>query len=170
MEERPLECSKCKKKADVIYTEIMNGTATTLHMCSDCPFLQSKLPQVAHSPLPSSLSEEEKNLSCPFCHTTIESVMMGNLLGCKECYTVFQKILIEELIETGSVAPRLKPEAHAMKTTTLHIGKSPYFAKEDASRLHELHTALSDAIQGENYEQAAWIRDQIQELTKPAHE
>lgn len=59
------------------------------------------------------------------------------------------------------------------KKQYLHAGKSPDQTVEvsAASRIVSLNEALKEALKKENYEQAAWLRDQIKALTeKGGHE
>jgi len=154
MDERPLECSRCKKEADVTYSEVIGGEMSTVRMCRDCPILQEKL----HG-------SENPGLCCENCKTSLESILMGNPLGCKECYEIFHDVLVDQLIELDHISPRLRPNEMS-KHSTLHIGKTPYSSQDafKSKRLSSLNEALSDALSGENYEQAAWIRDKINTL------
>lgn len=168
MEERPLECSQCKKVADVIYTEMVKETMTTTQMCRDCPILKQKL----HGKEPPSQGQKkEEGLCCSNCQTSLESVLMGEPLGCKECYAIFQEVLSEELRVSQLISPRLK-QSPACPAPTLHIGRSPEIAgaTDQVSRIRDLSEALNQALKGENYEEAAWIRDQINALTEPLDE
>lgn len=164
MTERPLECSQCKKCVDVLYTEMIQGTAITVEMCHDCPILKQKLEGRKGS---EKLLKKEEGIYCGHCHTSLESVLMGEPLGCQECYHIFQDVLVDQLRETQCISPRLK-QTSAGPTATFHMGKTPFIGKnpEDVHKLRDLNEALSEALKGENYEEAAWIRDQINSLSQ----
>lgn len=164
MVERPLECSQCKKSADVIYSEIAGKTNITTHMCRDCPVLKQKL---YGKPSAEPSQPQEKELCCCKCQTTLASVLMGEPLGCKECYTVFEDILFDQLRETELISPRLKSNP-TTPSAPLHIGKTPYSEERtnQSTKLRDLNQSLREALQGENYEEAAWLRDQIHSLTQ----
>lgn len=164
MPERPLECSQCKKCADVIYTEMVGSIATTTEMCRECPVLKQKLEGKTSS---GGAPKKEEGLCCSHCHTSLESILMGKPLGCKECYFIFQDVLVDQLMENQLISLKLKPNP-ARPTPTLHIGKTPFIDErsENTTRIRSLNEALSEALKGENYEEAAWIRDQINSLTK----
>jgi protein arginine kinase activator len=72
------------------------------------------------------------------------------------------------LIATDRIPSRIKKEFPAKKTQPLHLGKSPNkpLTIPSSSRLTALNEALNEALKKENYEQAAWIRDQIKDLTE----
>ncbi len=168
MSERPLECSQCKKCADVIYTEMVGETVTTTEMCRDCPILRQKLEgKIPHK----KTQKKEEGLCCSHCHTSLEAILMGEPLGCKECYFIFQDVLVDQLMEAQLISPRLKPNP-ASPTPTLHIGKTPFTNgnSENSNRIRDLNEALKSALKGENYEEAAWLRDQINSLTKASDE
>jgi protein arginine kinase activator len=97
---------------------------------------------------------------------------MGNPLGCSECYSVFSDVLISELISLERIPSRIKKDILAKKTQPLHLGKAPNkpLTIPSSSRLSALNEALNEALKKENYEQAAWIRDQIKDLTEKGAE
>ena len=162
MSERPLECGHCKKPIKVIYKEIVQNTITRTETCEDCPILQQKLHGTP--PVPEGKTEAEMGLCCGRCGTSLDAIKMGNPLGCAECYAVFGDVLVTELIAQN----RLPEKLATKKTQPLHAGKSPEKtaipAAPIASKLNALSEALNDALKKENYEQAAWLRDQIKAL------
>jgi protein arginine kinase activator len=81
------------------------------------------------------------------------------------CYEVFDDVLISEMLAARKIPPRI---ANAKKTVPVHIGRAPGEIKEISSslRLLALNEALSDMLKKEDYEQAAWLRDQIKALTE----
>jgi len=168
MEERPLECSQCRKRADVLYKEIVEGEVTTWEMCHDCPALYSKLKGKAKGGI--GAAEVDKAPRCAWCHTSWESIAMGGLVGCKDCYQAFQDILIDRFIETYQLSSKLRVNP-SDRISTLHVGKAPDDGKpSEASRVQDLNEALSEALKTENYEEAAWLRDQIHVLMEKLNE
>lgn len=167
MTDRPVECGPCKKPICIIYKEIVKDQINCLEMCEKCPVLQQKL--YGTSPFEAStqkVTEQETGLFCQRCHTSLETVKTGNPLGCSECYEVFCDVIFSELGLSQQIPSRLKKEALGKKSFSLHIGKSPKQPLNipSSSRLTTLNEALNEALKKENYEQAAWIRDQIKAL------
>lgn len=161
--ERPLECSECKKKATVRYTEVIEGISNRVVMCADCPFLIKKLSgntdseTVAHS--------TDADLCCGHCATTLDVVRTGSLLGCSECYDIFATPLTQEFIKAEKLPEKICDQA-LRDSINLHQGYSPGEAKEisPSMRLLALNEALNETLSKEDYEQAAWLRDQIRAL------
>lgn len=172
MAERPIECSHCKKTVKVIYKEIVGGSIITTEMCADCPVLEQRLHGAAASSKREGLAEREAGLCCGNCRTEPESIKMGNPVGCSECYSVFSEMLVSELAARNKISPRLQKAIGMKKNQPLHTGKSPNKTTEipSSTRLTALNEALNEAVKKENYEQAAWLRDQIKALTEKSSE
>lgn len=169
MPDRPLECTECKKPIAVWYTEVVGHTMTHTCMCSDCPVLERKLRGTPHTELTPGEKEGAASLACGNCGTTLEAIRVGTPLGCDLCYEVFDDVLIPEMLTAKKIPPRI---ANGKKSVPVHIGRAPGEIKEisPSLRLLALNEALSEMLKKEDYEQAAWLRDQIKALTekKPA--
>ncbi len=165
MPDRPLECTECKKNIAVWYTKIIGQAMTHTCMCADCPVLERKLHGVPSKDHAHGLLEGGASLACGNCGTTLDAIRVGTPLGCDMCYEVFDDVLISEMLAARKIPPRI---ANAKKTVPVHIGRAPGEIKEISSslRLLALNEALSDMLKKEDYEQAAWLRDQIKALTE----
>lgn len=162
--DRPLECSECKKNIAVCYTEIIGDTITYTSMCADCPELQRRLHGVPiHHP--GYFQEEAAALACGNCGVTLESLRVGGPVGCSSCYEIFNDLLVSEMLASKKIAPRI---TKLKKSLPIHIGRAPGEAMtmNPTLRLLALNEALNETIQSEDYEQAAWLRDQIKALTE----
>lgn len=162
--ERPLECSDCKKPISTHYSEIIGGVVTHSDMCSDCPVLERHLFGLRNI-AGGQQAEGITGLACGNCGMTLEALRVGAPLGCSTCYEVFEEIIIRELLAIEKVPPRF---ANTRKNQTLHIGRLQGQTQEISSsmRLLALNEALNETLKREDYEQAAWLRDQIKALTK----
>lgn len=171
MADRPLECSHCKKQVNILYKEIIGQTVICTEMCAECPFLEKKL----HGQLPlneSSYPKPSSNLCCERCRTSLEAVKMGHPLGCSDCFTVFSEVLVHELAATHQIPAHLQKMVASTKTPSFHLGHTPSqcVVLPPSHRLTTLNEALNEALKIENYEQAAWLRDQIKALTEKSDE
>lgn len=164
--ERPLECSECRKQISVKYTEIVGDSITHTCMCSDCPELVRRLQGVSHHQAATAHVEGGAGLACGNCGTTLEALRVGNPLGCGHCYEVFADVLLSELLEEGRIPSRIA--GSNKKSTPVHIGRTPGEIQEmnPSMRLLSLNEALSETLKREDYEQAAWLRDQIKALSE----
>ena len=157
-------CEACKQtQATVHLTEIVNDQMTELHLCEACA--NQKGAQVeSHFGLSDLLSglagfskteepEEVSTKTCPTCGMTYEDFRKVGRLGCAECYTTFKRNL-------GSLLKRI----HG---SPIHLGKSPARLVKPAkakTELAELKRKLERAIENEEFEEAANLRDQIRRM------
>jgi len=160
-----MKCQICdKNEATIHLTEISDGLRTEIHICEHCAAKQgiaakSQMPvnELLSSLLASAPSDDElfgaseKKLSCPHCGFTLEQFRKEAVLGCPYDYEIFEKSLL----------PLIR-KAHNGKTT--HCGKVPSKTPKDAKKqigLLKLRQQLETAVQNENYELAAELRDKI---------
>ena len=93
-------------------------------------------------------------LKCPNCGFTQADFKKSGRLGCPECYKTF--------------ADGLEGLLKSMHKGTRHTGKVPEGLRQtrDANeRLKVLQQKLAKAIEEENFEQAAILRDEIKQTT-----
>lgn len=154
-------CELCKKsQATVHLTEIVNDEMAELHLCDTCA--NQKGAQVESnfglSDLLSGLTDfdrpeeetEKVNPSCENCGMTYEDFRKIGRLGCSVCYKTFESSL-------SSLLKRI----HG---SPIHLGKAPgKLSKPRKGRptLIDLKAKLERAIDREDFEEAAAIRDQI---------
>lgn len=159
-------CEICgKKEATVHLTEIVNDKMTKLHLCEECA-KEKGSEMEEHFGLNDLLAgladlgatiepEMMETIKCPACGFTYQDFKKVGRLGCGECYEAFKKHL----------APLLKRIHGADR----HVGKVPLMVGKtvkDTRTLQELKMRLEKAIQTEEFEEAARLRDQIKELEK----
>jgi len=163
--DRPLECSECKKPISVRYTEIIGGHCTRTSMCADCPELYRRLHGTSTRSSSITQTETTAGLACGNCGTTLESLYVGIPVGCSVCYEVFDDVLLSEMIASQKIPSRI---TIPKKSTPIHIGRAPGESQEmnPSLRLLALNEALNETLKKEDYEQAAWLRDQIKALTE----
>lgn len=162
-----MQCQICQKNEATIHlTEITGGLRKEMHICEVCAIEQgitvkSQMPvnELLSNLLAAQPCEEEllgstdKEVCCPNCGFTIEQFRKEAVLGCPNDYEVFEEVLLP-LIE----------KAHAGQTA--HCGKVPSGIPADTRKeaeLSKLRQCLQTAIQKEDYEQAAELRDKIAE-------
>ena len=163
-------CDVCKcNDAAVFLTQIVDGKMQKVNLCEGCS--KEKGVQdptgfaLADLLLGIGAAEEiEKGGSstrCPVCGFTQADFKKAGRLGCPECYKVFAEPL-EGLVKT-------------MHKGTRHIGKVPEVFRHNRDlndRLKLLQKRLSKAIESEDFEEAAILRDEIKQtsarLSSPA--
>ena len=162
-------CCVCKEKpATVHLTEIKGDKIQKVDLCEGCAKAKGVndsnfaladllLGLGASQEIDQSASGAE--LKCPNCGFTQADFKKSGRLGCPDCYKTFVEGL-EGLLKS-------------MHKGTRHVGKAPEAlrrSRESADRLKALQKKLNKAIEEENFEQAAVVRDEIKKLSAPAPE
>ncbi|MBI5274064.1 MAG: UvrB/UvrC motif-containing protein [Chlamydiales bacterium] len=168
MDKRFIECKGCKKKACIIYKQVINEQIQELEACEDCPELAKRL--YANRALEDLEAEKQyESICCENCHTKGSDLLNGSALGCSICYQTFQDLILKKLKKEGSIPHPVYAIFSNSHDHSLHVGLNPFHASDQlSSRLSNLNAALNEALKIENYEQAAWIRDRIKTLTEGA--
>jgi len=165
-------CQRCKKsKATVEIVEIEHGEKREKHLCEQCAVsegvhvaIQPKQ-HVAFNQLLTDFVVQQANAeqvteqTCTTCGATFADFRHIGLLGCPDCYDTFEKALVP-----------LMHRAHG--TDLRHVGKTPHGPRQrdrgqDLIRERaRLERELADAIEQEDFERAAQVRDSIKSLDR----
>ena len=142
-------------------TEIVNGQMKKIDLCEECAkekgvtdpqgfALADLLLGLGAS---SEIDSAGRELECPTCGFTQADFKKTGRLGCSTCYAVFSQPL-EAMLKQ-------------MHKGTQHIGKVPKALRAQldiTKQRDQLNEQLQKAIEMENYEEAARIRDHLKEL------
>ena len=159
-------CDNCKENdAVATITRIIKGEVKTERLCERCAAAQGvdTPSSTAKNPLTTFLkavhdqaeSQAGDAIRCSFCSMTLRDFRTTGRLGCALCYGSFERNLRELLrrVQNG---------------TSRHVGKQ-YQAPEEqedtrVGTLLELRDRLRRAVETEQFELAASLRDQIRGL------
>src|SRR5882757_5565738 len=157
-------CCVCnKKEATVHLTQIAGDKMQKVDLCEECAkhkgvndpagfsLADLLLGLGASQEIDQSAGSE---LKCPKCGFTQADFKKAGRLGCAECYSTF--------------ADGLEGLLKSMHKGTRHTGKVPeslQLSKDLAERLKSLQKKLTKAIEEENFEQAAQLRDEIKQTS-----
>ncbi|WP_315118845.1 UvrB/UvrC motif-containing protein [uncultured Clostridium sp.] len=167
-------CERCKKNdANVHLTQIVNGAKNQINLCETCAKemggfdLPVDIDFSSHFTFQNILSgimdyinqplKQDDNISatCSNCGTNYGEFKNKGLLGCSGCYTHLNKTLM--------------PVIKRVQGNVEHVGKIPKRAGQsiiEARRINTLKQELKNAIEKEEYERAAELRDIIKGLGK----
>jgi len=163
-----MKCQRCKKNpATVHLTDIVKNEKYEKHLCDECA-REENVTFKSHTPINELLAsfvmqqsgaQELAELQCDQCGTTFVEFRNNGLLGCPADYDVFEEAL----------APLLQ-RSHGEEATH-HVGKTPKGRSDDAGNqrreLIRLRRELNEAVEREDYETAASLRDTIKTLELP---
>jgi protein arginine kinase activator len=156
-------CDFCHKNIATIHlTELVGGKITEIHICSNCA--RSKASQINENIDISNFLEgliedltktdkTEAGYKCSNCGMSYLDFKKKGRFGCANCYISFKKLLL--------------PLLRKIHGSTTHVGKVPKKIDKEVLyelRLKNLKVSLERAIQLEEYEEAAKIRDEIKKV------
>ncbi len=160
-----MKCDNCNKTATVHLTEIKHGKKIEKHLCEQCAAQNEGLPVKSHTPINELLTnfvmahsglQKEPSHACDNCAMTWAEFRQGGLFGCANDYQSFEKDL----------TPLLQ---RAHEGATHHVGKVPTrrggsgVPMKRQADLTKLRKELAKAVESEDYERAAKLRDQIRQ-------
>ena len=154
-------CQSCKKRqATVYYTETINGVTRQVALCDSCaghtaPFggfdLFGSLFSGSHQP-------PAPTKRCTLCGSTYREIAERGKLGCAQCYTVFAEELAATLSDMHGA------DARYVGRGELPQAEPPAPPKAEDPALQEKRAELARAVENEDYERAAILRDEIRAL------
>lgn len=163
-----MPCESCGEREAVIHlTQIVNNTVTTMHLCEQCAAEKGVETgaNVAKFPLGDFLATLGQSaaaapgaagaeVACAHCGGTLQDFRNTGRLGCAQCYQTFE--------------PHLRDLLRRLHGSTRHEGEA--YAPPDAAprrvsaQLGNLRDQLRRAVDAENFELAAELRDRIRVL------
>jgi protein arginine kinase activator len=160
-----MKCQFCSNPATVHLTKLVKKQKLELHLCEACAEKHQTAPaELSLSSILESLigqhvspvAEELSRLICPTCGIKYMEFRADGRLGCPADYEVFRAGLV--------------PILQRIHRATRHAGKVPRRSEnlppaDDRSlnELLELRQRLRRAVNAEDYELAATLRDQIRQ-------
>ena len=162
-------CSQCGEGEGVIHlTEIKEGEVRTVSLCAKCAAEKGiqTAASLADTPLggflaalgeqgPSVPPAAGQETTCPGCGASLKDFRETGRLGCSECYSTFEEPLRELL-------RRLHGSTHHTGKAYLAPGAPPPTGME-TDTLKQLRDELRRAIESEEFELAAKLRDRLKE-------
>jgi len=164
-------CQQCHKNvATQVVSVLQNGKSIELSVCNECAKRLFPLPEglssltdilfnIAKGTPPSPMAFKKllsndvpiplpKSLvpPCRTCGLTRETLVEQRRFGCPDCYTTFSEDVVMFLQE--------------LQYGEKHVGRVPHFAKH-RHQIAELKHELANAINANDFEKAAQLRDQI---------
>jgi protein arginine kinase activator len=164
-----MQCDNCGDRPAAIHlTQIVDNSVTTVHLCEECAAEKGVQTGASVSKYPladflasvgkgaaAALPPGGEDRACSFCHGTLGDFRETGRLGCPHCYESF--------------STHLRDLLRRIHGSSQHVGEvylTPAAGAEgDEDRvLLELREKLHRAVETEDFELAAELRDRIRVL------
>lgn len=165
-------CHDCKKRESQVHlTQILNNEKSSLSLCKECaaargfhsplenvPFPLAEILSGMATEMPATRKKEDReSVVCPKCGLSFDDFARQGRFGCGACYSAFRALL--------------EPIMRKIHGASLHRGQTPTLAgtegKNDSLPVKEeerLESELKKAIETEDFERAAEIRDKLKTI------
>ena len=158
-----MNCQNCNKSRATVHVTDTLPERKERHLCEDCAEKEGVIIKPNQHTTNEILQQfikqkiglgSAENIVCPKCGLSFQEFQVKGQLGCPHDYEVFKNQLMPliERAHEGGTRHEGKRPGGGTNTRTLQTG------------LLKLRRELKDAIQEENYELAARVRDQIRNL------
>lgn len=163
-------CQNCgKAQATTHIKRVVNGDTTEHHLCAHCAgdlgytdmfsgfaplslsdFFSDLLGDVGRKPIGT------KVIRCPKCGNSFNDIVRDSQIGCAECYRTF--------------FDKLAPSLERIHGRATHSGKKIEVVREERNeptkedQIERLKLKLKEAVEKQEFEQAAKLRDEIKGL------
>lgn len=159
-------CQSCSKNIATTHIQtVINGELTEYVLCSECaqklgylnPFesFDGSFENFLGSFLGNNLQRDylPDTTRCEKCGSSFEDIVSSGKVGCENCYKIFYEKMI--------------PSIERMHGNTKHVGKVSLSAGNKAkytSEIEKKKLLLKEAIDKQEFEQAAKLRDEIKKM------
>lgn len=161
-------CQNCQQRnANICFTQVINNNKVDLYLCESCArengqlsigmpinisnFFGGLMGYGGANQYISKLAPQQ--IICKKCGMSYEEFQRTGKLGCDNCYGIYSE--------------RLKPLVRRLHGNIKHTGKVPSKITKTikaSKEIEELKELLGQAIQNEEYEKAAELRDKIKSV------
>ena len=163
-----MQCDNCHEREAAIHlTQIVNNSVTTVHLCEACAEEKGVQTGSTMAKFPLSdflasmgkgaaaqLTAGDNGIRCPSCQSTLQDFRDAGRLGCPGCYDAFKTHLRDLLRRIHGSSQHV---GRQYATVGGEVGG-------DQTAVNELKEQLRRAVESEQFELAAELRDRIRVL------
>jgi len=159
-------CDNCRERDAVVHlTQIVEAVVSQVHLCEQCAAargIETTVTAPPSHPLGDFLQAVQQQAAqmpgdmarCAFCGTSLRDFRASGRLGCAQCYGAFEQSLRELLRRVHGSTRHVGWQ---------HLSENPAEVARE-TMIETLRLRLAKAVEGEAFEEAAALRDQIRGL------
>ena len=179
-------CEQCKiREANIVIREVSGGNVSERRLCSQCAsagelggifdgasaFARLLSGTMGHAEGPGSSREKEASqICCPNCGMSYGEFTKDSRFGCSECYSAFGPLIYRNIksIQGSNTHSGKKPVRISLKNNRQSAAVPVKHEISPEEQLEIYREKQKEAIAAEDYEKAAWYRDEIRKLKERA--
>ena len=149
-------CDICQSRNATVRVKKMSAGMLADHfLCAECAMRFGYAHKINrfYSVVPDFPSSDRLTVTCKCCGCSLNDITEMGIVGCAECYQTFRDQLADTL--------------HKIHGEVKYAGRVPASASprlQREKRITQARAELAEAIEQENFEKAAVLRDYIREL------
>lgn len=166
-------CQHCKKnEATTVVKTMINGEYAEYRLCHECahelgydsmfPDFSADFGGLLSSFFSNALPAISGAAHCSTCGSTLNDIKRSGKVGCADCYDTFFSELMPTIRNIHGNTEHKGKRPNVIEYTVNEDKKDQTESEED--KLSALRAELKKAIEDENFERAAQLRDEIKEL------
>ncbi len=173
-----MKCQKCGVNEATTHIKTMiNGQYTEYYLCPDCADkmgysnmfgdFSTEFSNLLGSFFGNALPERTQATRCPFCGSTYNDIVKNGIVGCSQCYDTFRDELVPTIRRIHGNTTHCGKKSTQWRNSLQNKKIATVQKKElttTNSKLDNLKKQLQEAIQAQEFEQAAKLRDDIKEM------
>ena len=154
-----MKCELCERRdAQGLVTMIVGSKKSVRHVCMLCAKrLQGGDAFAAQMAVLSTMTPPEQEISCPVCGRSTEALRRTGRVGCAACYQAFSPALLPLMTRLNAAVQH--------QVTQQQPAENPR-----AQRIAALRQEMFAAVNAEEYERAAELRDALRALEQEGGE
>ena len=174
-----MKCQKCQnKKATTHIKRVINGEIEEYDLCSECAekmgygnFFQGFTSSFADdfnslfgSFFENALPARTQATRCETCGSSYTDIQRTGMMGCADCYSLFNGEIMPTIRKIHGNTTHCGKNSAAFKSERAKAAVEKPVEQESESELDKLQAELSAAIDNQEFEKAAELRDKIKAM------
>ena len=174
-----MKCQKCQnKKATTHIKRVINGEIEEYDLCSECAekmgygnFFQGFTSSFADdfnslfgSFFENALPARTQATRCETCGSSYTDIQRTGMMGCADCYSLFNGEIMPTIRKIHGNTTHCGKNSAAFKAERAKAAVEKPAEQEPESELDKLQAELSAAIDNQEFEKAAELRDKIKAM------
>lgn len=174
-----MKCQKCQnREATTHIKRVINGEFEEYDLCSECAkemgygnlfhdFTSSfadDFNSLFGSFFENALPARTQATRCDTCGSSYNDIQRTGMMGCADCYNIFYKEIMPTIRKVHGNTTHCGKNSAAFKAERAKTAVEKPEEKEPLNELDKLQSELNTAVENQEFEKAAELRDKIKDM------